>query len=305
MYTVRRSEGYGKAERSVLSLIKPSGLGAILRARVKEPEVQSLLDLLGRRPSRIELDRAALEIARIEYPDLDAGLCITQLDHHALAVAERARDLSDGRSFVEAANEYLFVEAGFRGNDEDYYNPENSCLNRVLETKRGIPITLSVIYMEIARRLSKTVSGVGLPGHFVIRYDDPEYSAVIDPYHGGAILDAAQCCQLAQVESLDHGMLDPVDRRHIAMRMINNLRGIYFARREPAKALQVLDLLIAAVPDSADEHKQRAVALLQQHRMREALGAFKRYLELSPEAPDRERIDEQIHNIAFWIASRN
>jgi regulator of sirC expression with transglutaminase-like and TPR domain len=273
--------------------------------RVKEPEAQSLLDLLARRPSRIELDRAALEIARIEYPDLDAGLCITQLDHHALAVAERARDLSDGRSFVEAANEYLFVEAGFRGNDEDYYNPENSCLNRVLETKRGIPITLSVIYMEIARRLSKQVSGVGLPGHFVIRYDDTEYSAVIDPYHGGAILDAAQCCRLAQVESLDHGMLDPVDRRHIAMRMINNLRGIYFARREPAKALQVLDLLIEAVPESADEHKQRAVALLQQHRMREALGAFKRYLELSPEAPDRERIDEQIHNIAFWIASRN
>jgi regulator of sirC expression with transglutaminase-like and TPR domain len=288
-----------------MPITTPTKRDAILRARVKEPEVQSLLDLLGRRPSRIELDRAALEIARIEYPDLDAGLAITQLDHHALAVAERARDLSDGRSFVQAANQYLFVEAGFRGNDEDYYNPENSCLNRVLETKRGIPITLSVIYMEIARRLSKQVSGVGLPGHFVIRYDDAEYSAVIDPYHGGALLDAAQCCRLAQVESLDHGMLDPVDRRHIAMRMINNLRGIYFARHEPAKALQVLDLLIAAAPDSADEHKQRAVALLQQHRMREALGAFKRYLELSPEAPDRERIDEQIHNIAFWIASRN
>jgi regulator of sirC expression with transglutaminase-like and TPR domain len=272
---------------------------------VKEPETQSLLDLLARRPSRIELDRAALEIARIEYPDLDATACITELDHHALAISDRARDLSDGRSFVEAANEYLFVEAGFRGNEDDYYNPDNSCLNRVLETKRGIPITLSVIFIEIARRLSKQVSGVGLPGHFIVRYDDPEYSAVIDPFHAGAILDTAQCCQLAQVESLDHEMLDPVDRRHIAMRMINNLRGIYFGRREPAKALQVLDLLIAAAPESADEHKQRAVALLLQHRMTEALDAFKRYLELSPRAPDRERVDEQIHNIAFWLASRN
>ncbi len=270
-----------------------------------EPEAQSLLDLLARRPSRIELDRAALEIARVEYPDLDADACINDLDHHALAIAERARDLSDGRSFVEATNEYLFVEAGFRGNENDYYNPENSCLNRVLETKRGIPITLSLIYIEIARRLSKQVSGVGLPGHFIVRYDDPGYSALIDPFYGGAILDKAKCCELAQVESLDHGMLDPVDRRHIAMRMINNLRGIYLGRREPAKALQVLDLLIEAVPESADEHKQRAVALLQQHRMREALGAFKRYLELSPEAPDRERVDEQIHNIAFWMASRN
>jgi len=272
---------------------------------VKEPDAQSLLDLLARRPSRIELDQAALEIARIEYPDLDADACINELDRHALAIAERAHDLSDGRSFVETANEYLFVEAGFRGNEDDYYNPDNSCLNRVLETKLGIPITLSVIYIEIARRLSKQVSGVGLPGHFIVRYDDAEYSALIDPFHGGAILDAAQCCQLAQVESLDHGMLDPVDRRHIAMRMINNLRGIYFGRREPEKALRVLDLLIEATPESADEHKQRAVALLQQHRMREALGAFQRYLELSPEAPDRARVDEQIHNIAFWMASRN
>ena len=208
---------------------------------MKEPETQSLLDLLARRPSRIELDRAALEIARIEYPDLDADACINELDRHALAIAERARDLSDGRSFVEAANEYLFVEAGFRGNEEDYYNPDNSCLNRVLETKRGIPITLSLVYIEIARRLSKEVSGVGLPGHFIVRYDDPDYSALIDPFHSGAILDAAQCCDLAQLESLDHGMLDPVDRRHIAMRMINNLRGIYFARREPAKALYLGD----------------------------------------------------------------
>lgn len=272
---------------------------------MSESESHSLRDLLGRRPSRIEMDGAALEIARIEYPDLDAGACIGELDRHAFAVAERARDLSDGLSFVEAANQYLFGELGFRGDEEDYYNPANCCLNRVLETRRGMPITLSIVYMEIARRLAKQVSGVGLPGHFVVRYDDPAYSAIIDPFHSGAILDAQQCCRLAQVESLDPGMLEPVDRRHIAMRLINNLRSIYFSRHDGAKALQVLDLLIEAAPDSADEHKQRAVALLQQHRIAEALAAFKRYLELAPGAPDRERIEEQIRDIAFWLASRN
>ena len=157
------------------------------------PDTQELLDLLARKPSTLELDRVALEIARIEYPDLDVGAAIEQLDYHALMIAERARDLSDGRQFVEAANEYLFGEAGFQGNSEDYYNPDNSCLNRVLETKRGIPISLSVIYVEVARRLAKPVSGVGLPGHFVVRFDDPEYSAIIDPFHGGAILDRPQC----------------------------------------------------------------------------------------------------------------
>lgn len=272
---------------------------------MKGPEAQSLVDLLAGRPSGIELERAALEIARIEFPDLDDRCVIAQLDHHAFAIAERARDLSDGRSFVAAANEYLFTELGFRGNDEDYYNPHNSCLNRVLETRRGIPITLSVIYIEIARRLSKPASGVGLPGHFIVRYDDAEYSALIDPYHSGAILDHAKCCELAQVESLEKGMLEPVDRRHIVVRMLNNLRRIYFERQEPEKALQILDLLIAAAPANADEHKQRAVALLQQQRMREAVGAFRRYLDLAPDAPDRERVEEQIHNIGFWLASRN
>ena len=272
---------------------------------MSESDAQSLRDLLGRRPSRIEIDSAALEIARIEYPDLDAGDFIGELDRLALAIADRARDLSDGRNFVEAANEYLFGELGFRGDEEDYYNPANCCLNRVLETKRGIPITLSIVYIEIGRRLAKHVSGVGLPGHFVIRYDDPAYSAIIDPFHGGAILDAHQCCQLAQVESLEPGMLDAVDRRHIALRLINNLRGIYFTRGDGAKALQVLDLLIEAAPESADEHKQRAVALLEQHRIPEALTAFKRYLELAPETPDREHIENQIRDLAFWLASRN
>lgn len=272
---------------------------------MSESATQSLLDLLGRRPSTIELDRAAIEIARIEYPNIDDRACIEELDRYAFEIAGRARDLSDAQNFLETANEYLFGTLGFQGNEEDYYNPDNSCLNRVLETKRGIPITLSLIYIEVARRLSKPVSGVGLPGHFLVRYDEENFSALIDPFHGGRSVDVAQCRILAQVDTLDERMLEPVDRRHIVMRMINNLRGIYFGRRETAKALRVLDLLIEAEPTSADEHKQRGVVLVQEHRMHEALRAFRRYLELSPEAPDKERIEEQIQNIAFWIAARN
>ncbi len=101
------------------------------------PDTQSLLDLLAGRPSDIELDRAALEIARIEYPDLDAGPFIARLDDYAAAIAERAEDLSDGESFVKTASAYLFGEAGLRGNQDDYYNADNSFLNRVLETGPG------------------------------------------------------------------------------------------------------------------------------------------------------------------------
>lgn len=273
-------------------------------ARV-DGDPESLLHLLARRPSPIELDRAALEIARIEYPDLNPGPYLEQLDDFAAAIAGRAGDLNDGERFIRATGEYLFGELGFKGNDADYYNPDNSCLNRVLETRLGIPISLSVIYIEIARRLAKPVSGVGLPGHFIVLYDDGRFRAWIDPFHQGALVDEARCCELAQMEALDPELLAPVDKRYIAMRMINNLRRVYFTRHEPEKAIRVLNLLIAADPASADEHKQLGVALLQQRRMGDALVEFRRYLELSPNAPDRERIEEQLRAVAFWLASRN
>jgi len=273
-------------------------------------ERQALIEMLAGRSEEMELDRAALELARVEYPELDAERAIGELDRHALAIADRAEDLSDGQCFVETANEYLFSAhlfstGGFRGNQEDYYDPANSCLNRVLETGFGIPITLSLLYMEIARRLAKPVSGVGLPGHFVARYEDEEYRAVIDPFHAGALLDEAGCCRVAGVESLEPWMMAPVSKQQVMVRMVNNLRGIYFSRKDGAKALAVLDLLVAANPESAEEHKQRGVALLQLRRIDEARAAFVRYLNLAPGATDREDIEEQLRNIAFWIASRN
>ena len=230
-----------------------------------DSDAQSLLDLLGHRSSAIELDRAAIEIARIEYPDLDAAGCIAELDRHAWAIAERAGDLSDGPRFVEAANAYLLVKPGSAAMRTITYHPDNSCLNRVLETKRGIPITLSVIYIEIARRLAANQShGVGLPFHFLVRYDESGYTAIIDPFHGGAILDEAQCCQLLQVEAIDRTLFEPVDRRHIADAHDQQpSRHLLRTTRIPMKALPVLDLLIAADPSSPDEHRQRAAALLR------------------------------------------
>jgi regulator of sirC expression with transglutaminase-like and TPR domain len=273
--------------------------------KVEVSDTELLKDLLARRPSAIELDRVALEIARLEHPELDAGRFIAELDRYAFEIAVRADDLSDGPRFVEAANDYLFRELGLRGNNDDYYHPDNSCLNRVIESKQGMPISLSVIYMEVSRRLAKPVEGIGLPGHFLVRYDDGDFATYIDPFHGGTLLDAQGCCQLAQVEWLEPEFLAPVDRRSIAMRMINNLRNIYFTRRDSAQALKLLDLLIAAEPESADEHKQRAVVLLQMKRIAPALTAFRRYLELAPEAADRQLIEEQIQNLGLWLASRN
>lgn len=251
------------------------------------------------------LDRAALEIARIEYPALDIEKWVAELDRHAFTIAGRAEDLADGRSFVEAANAYLFGELGLAGNKDNYYDPANSCLNRVLETGLGIPIALSVIYIEIARRLAKPVYGVGLPGHFVLGYDDGEFATFIDPFHGGALLDEAGCCTLLGVESIDASLLAPMPPRRILIRMLHNLRQIYFSRQDSARALQVLDHLLSLDEQAVEEHKQRAAVLLALERMTESLEAFRRYLELAPDATDRQNVEEQMRSLAFWIASRN
>jgi regulator of sirC expression with transglutaminase-like and TPR domain len=296
------------SDLAAIGIKMPMGKVSLARcyavARVDDDE-PALLDLLAGKSTRIPLDQAALQIARIEYPDLDPGVSIAQLDNFAAAIADRAGDLSHGEKFIRATNEYLFGELGFRGNDADYYHPDNSCLNRVIETRLGIPITLSLIYIEVARRLAKPVAGVGLPGHFIVLYDDGRFRSWIDPFHAGALVDEARCRELSQMETLDPAMLAPVDKRYIAMRMVNNLRRVYFNRREPEKAVRILDLLIGADPASPDEHKQRAIALLQQQRIGDALAGFRRYLELSPDAPDRARIEEQIRQLAFWLASRN
>ncbi|MFN0167524.1 MAG: SirB1 family protein [Bryobacteraceae bacterium] len=272
--------------------------------------MRELSDLLAGRSDDIELDRAALLLASIEYPALPVDQYVNELDDRAAELARRITPYTDGRSCVLAMNEYLFRELGFRGNTEDYYNPANSCLNDVMTRRTGIPITLSVVYIEIARRLAKPVAGIGLPGHFVVRYDDGAYSTYIDPFHDGRLLDLSGCMDLARTASggsvqFDGSVLAPVGKRQIIARMINNLRGIYFARRADRKALQVLNLLLDANPASPDEYKQRGLVYLHLQRIGEARADFQRYLELAPNASDREDIEKQLQSIRRWQVGLN
>ncbi|MBM3814180.1 MAG: hypothetical protein FJW20_21350 [Acidimicrobiia bacterium] len=201
----------------------------------------------------VPLDVAALELASIEFPGLEPEPFLELLDSYATELAER---VSDGEEFVEAARQYLFDELGFCGNQADYYHPRNSCLNEVLVHRAGLPITLSVVYMELARRLGRNVAGIGLPGHFLVRYSESGSTAYIDPFHGGRILSVSQCRDLAlEVARIDidqaPASLEPVTRRHIVVRMLNNLRNAYQRTRQISRAIAVLDLLIEADPTAA------------------------------------------------------
>lgn len=198
--------------------------------------MRALRELLTKPRSQVTLDTAALELATIEHPGLDPEPHLRQLDDLAFNIAERAGDLNDGVRFIRITNAYLFDELEFRGNEGDYYNPRNSCLNDVLAQRTGIPITLSLLYMEIARRLAKPVSGIGAPGHFLIRYDDGQVAALIDPFNRGRLVAREQL-------AVDDNVLVPVSNRLMLIRMLRNLEGCYVRANRFDKALAVTELL--------------------------------------------------------------
>ena len=200
------------------------------------------------------LDAAALDLASIEHPGLDPAPWIADLDRIAVEISAHARDLSNGHEFIRATNAYLFDEMGFHGNDAFYYDPRNSCLNDVIAFRTGIPITLSLVYMEVARRLAKTVVGIGAPGHFIVRYDDLGLSVFIDPFRGGLLIEPADCLEeLRRITGIDMdaAALEPVSPKQLMVRMLRNMEGAYLRLGRFDQALAVTELLQLADPGVA------------------------------------------------------
>lgn len=264
-----------------------------------------LRQLLEEDPPQGRLDRAALEMARIESPELVAEPFLDQLNELASRLADRMRNFNDGRDFVETAQRYLFEELGFHGNQEDFFDPRNSCLNQVLERRTGIPITLCVMYMEIARRLAMPVFGIGLPKHFVLEFDDGNYSTYIDPFHGGRAITARECFALAGAPAADPALLRRVSKKQIAMRMLQNLQGVYLRRENWARAVETLDLLIVGAPEWAALYKRRGLLRIHLKQFQVARNDLDRYLALEPDSPDREEIRKQMRSIHLWLSRVN
>ena len=272
--------------------------------------VERLLDALRDERSPVPLDIAALELAAIEFPGLDLEASLLRLNRLADQVRPQVTANASGLDFIKALNEFLFEVLQFRGNDEQYYDPRNSCLNSVLMRRLGIPISLSVLYIEITRRLARPVYGVGLPGHFIVAYEDADARYWIDPFHGGRILSFADCCALAKQSAgvdlrSNPAVLAPVTKRQILVRMLSNLKAIYLRGEAFDKARQVLDLLIEAMPEYAEEYRHRGLIHLQQQNHRAAQADLEMYLRLEPSAPEREQVQKQLVLIQRWKAGMN
>ncbi|HKW76689.1 MAG TPA: transglutaminase-like domain-containing protein [Terriglobales bacterium] len=260
---------------------------------------------------RIDLLRAALAFSRIEYPQLDPAPYVHQVEDFARRVAERIDDPDEPAVCIAAMNQVLFQEEMFRGNTVDYYSPRNSFINDVLDRRLGIPITLALLYLEVARRAGFPLFGVGMPGHFLLKhYDVSGRSILIDAFNCGAIVSEEDCRK--KVKSIYSGQitLQPeflltVTRRQMLTRMLNNLRTIYLSQRDFRRAVRVVDLILVIYPRSPEDVKQRAALRYNLNDFSGALADFEEYVKMAPEASDAEEIGQTALSLRRQMAMMN
>ena len=265
--------------------------------------------------NHINLARAALTIASFEYPDLDVQAYLDRMDRLADA-AQPAMKSADIPELGVA--QFLFETLGFTGNARDYADPRNSFLNDVIERRLGIPITLSVLFMEIAKRVGVQASGIGLPGHFIVRIragangpnSNNGFVLYLDPVHHGSLLSEEDCKE--RVRNVTHGklpfdpaFLSPVSNRYILTRMLNNLKNYYATTNDAARGAKVLERLLVLNPHDFIEMRNLGLLYGALGKRTHAVRLLEGYLAAVPNATDTSAIKNYISNLTDDISRWN
>jgi regulator of sirC expression with transglutaminase-like and TPR domain len=275
------------------------------------PDLQTFSALVAR--DDFDLARACLQVARQEYPDLDPERSLAALDAMAATIRGRLAADAFAEQRVAALNHHLFAEQGFRGNAEAYYDPRNSYLNDVLERRLGIPISLSIVYMEVGRRVGLALDGVSFPGHFMVKLRVRRGELVLDPFAAGVPRSSAELRQrLAQV--LPAGLADAADLtpylaatppRQILARVLRNLKAIHLQAGDADRALAAAIRMVALLPDAAEELRDRGTIYADMGAFRAALDDLQGYLRRRPEAPDAVDVRARVVELTAACARLN
>lgn len=277
------------------------------------PQIERFRQAIAGPDESIDLATAALTVAAGEYPDLDIGAYRARLDTMAATLRQRLRTDISAADKVKALNRYLFEELGFRGNRDDYYDPRNSFLNEVLERRLGIPLTLSIVYLEIGRRIGLSLAGVAFPGHFLVKCVVREGAAVLDPYEGGASLGYDELRRRARAlgdgaepaRTVVAGLLAAAGKREMLVRLLRNLKAIYTQREDWLKTLAVIEQILCAVPEVAEEYRDRGRCYERLECCRAALFDYRAYLAMRPAAPDADSVRARLVELQSASARLN
>jgi regulator of sirC expression with transglutaminase-like and TPR domain len=281
-------------------------------------QLEAFAELVDRADVRIDLARACLLVAEDAYPGLDVDTYLAELER----LGERLRTRLPVQARVEdkvvALNRFLFEELGYSGNAENYYDPRNSYLNEVIDRRTGIPITLSVIYMALGRRIGLPLQGVSFPGHFLVRMKVRGGVLVLDPFVDGAplteedlrerlqrVIPAGATGGLSVAELPLEQFLEPASNRQILARLLRNLKSIFRDTDQPARLLEVLDRMLVVAPDASAELRDRGLVYQRLECHRAAMKDLTQYMEREPEAIDVPEIRARIVELAALCARLN
>ena len=254
----------------------------------------------------VDLVEASLLIYAEDYPRLDIGRYLEQVGSWCGAVHDRLEGSHDIERIVETINRILFAEEGFRGENDDYYDPRSALINEALDRHAGLPITLSILYIEISRRIGVEATGVSLPGRFLVKLSGAFGQIVVDPFDGGRVLTTMELQKILDemygggVRLREHH-LRSFSRKEILARELAQLKAAYLAQRDLQRAAASVDRLLILDGRDAYEIRDRAAIAVQMHAYAAAIEFFERYLELVPHAEDVARIREQIAYLRAWL----
>jgi regulator of sirC expression with transglutaminase-like and TPR domain len=249
---------------------------------------------------QIDLARGALLIAKTAYPDLDESYYLQRLNQMAAKVETDGKAVKNSVDIIPRLNRLLFDEEKLCGNSENYYDPDNSFLNQVLDRKLGIPLTLSLIYIEVARRIKLDIQGIGLPGHFITALNHASGRIFIDPFYRGEIRTLDDCQEIARKHlgvsgTYNPNWLEPVSRKEFLARMLRNLKLIYAQKNNDVMLFRMIHWILALQPESPVELRERATLYEAMGNPARAIEDWERFItsvsDIESEVKIRARID--------------
>jgi regulator of sirC expression with transglutaminase-like and TPR domain len=278
---------------------------------MSHPHARRHLVELVRRGGEIPLGEAALWIAADDLPGVDPGVYLARLEHLAARVRQGCPEAAGDSAGQCAALSYvLFHEERFVGNTRDYHDPRNSYLNEVLDRRTGLPITLSVVFLEVARRVGLEAHGLNFPGHFLVAVRQAGGVVVLDPFHRGRVLDAEELRERWQRTTGRPAprvakLLAPAEGLTVILRLLNNLKLVYLQRSELEQAAATVEKMALVDPLSADHQRDLGTLYVAARAYSKAVDAFERYLNLAPSAPDADEVRKHLRAANEMIARWN